>query len=216
MSDPTTHNPQPTPPKVKICGTTSVHDAVLAAEAGADAVGFIFAPISKRLVTAQVARAASLAVGPAVARVGVFLNQGLDEVLRLAEASRMSAVQLHGPVSDEFVRTVAAFYPVLRVVNPADLVADLALPSSVTLMVDAPQPGGGVPLDWEGLRPVFPAGAWLAAGLGPENVAQAIHTLRPAAVDAVSKLESRPGVKDPDLVRAFVGAARESHSSYPQ
>lgn len=206
--------------RVKVCGTTSVHDAVLSAEAGADALGFIFAPVSRRRVTPHVAREASLSVGPAVARVGVFLEQGLDEVLRTAEAARVSAVQLHGPLSSLYVRAVAAYYPVLRVVRPADLAVENDVwmdVSGVTMMLDAPEPGGGVPLDWDALRAHFPRGAWLAGGLGPANVAQAIRVLRPATVDAVSRLESTPGVKDPALVRAFVQAVRITDAgSYPQ
>lgn len=198
-------------PRVKVCGTTSVQDAVQAAEAGADALGFIFAPVSRRLVSPGVAREAGLSVGPAVARVGVFLDQGLDEVLRLSEAARVSAAQLHGHLSEGFVRAVAEFYPVLRVLRPADLAAEgplwQAVPG-VTLMLDAPQPGGGVPLDWAGLRETFPPGTWLAGGLGPWNVAEAIRVLRPAGVDAVSHLEARPGVKDPAKVTSFIAAVR--------
>ena len=198
--------------RVKVCGTTSVHDAVLAAEAGADALGFIFAPGSKRLVSPQVARAAGLSVGPVVARVGVFLEQGLDEVLRTAEAARVSAVQLHGPLAPLYLRTVATYYPVLRVLRPDDLgreatAEELSLPG-VTPMLDAPQPGGGQPLDWAALRNLFPAGGWLAGGLGPENVAEAIRTLRPVGVDAVSRLEAGAGIKDEGQVRAFARAAR--------
>lgn len=195
-------------PRIKICGTTSLADALMSAEAGADALGFIFAPVSKRLVSPQVARQASLSVGPSVARVGVFLNQGLDEVLRLSEAARVSAVQLHGTLSAEFIQTVANFYPVLRVLKPAELRAGQSLPAGVTLMLDAPTPGGGVPLDWEALREVFPAGAWLAGGLGPENVIQAMQVLRPAGVDAVSKLEQQAGVKNPQAVKSFVDAVK--------
>lgn len=207
--------------RVKVCGTTSVHDAVLAAEAGADALGFIFAPGSKRRVTAQAAREAGLSVGPVVARVGVFLGQGLDEVLRTAEAARVSAVQLHGPLPTLYVREVARYHPVLRVLRPADLGREDALEAlagpGVTPMLDAPEPGGGVPLDWAALRGVFPAGAWLAGGLGPENVAQAIQELHPAGVDAVSRLEARAGVKDAVRVGAFIQAARSAAAtSYPQ
>ncbi|GGK40090.1 N-(5'-phosphoribosyl)anthranilate isomerase [Deinococcus malanensis] len=206
--------------KVKVCGTTSVHDALLSAEAGADALGFIFAPVSRRLVTAGVAREAGLSVGPAVARVGVFLNQGLDEVLRLSEAARVSAVQIHGPVSSLYLEQLAAYYPVLRVLRPADLAQEQGVwrgRGRVTLMLDAPEPGGGQPLDWAGLRTQFPAGAWLAGGLGPQNVAEAIRVLGPAGVDAVSRLEVQPGVKNPDAVRAFVRAAKQAAGqSYPQ
>ncbi|EYB69015.1 phosphoribosylanthranilate isomerase [Deinococcus phoenicis] len=198
--------------RVKVCGTTSLHDALLSAEAGADALGFIFAPGSKRRVSPEVAREAGLAAGPVVARVGVFLNQGLMDVLRTAEAARVSAVQLHGPVSSLYVREVARYHPVLRVLRPTDLgqpdmLEVLSFPG-VTPMLDAPEPGGGVPLDWAALREVFPAGAWLAGGLGPANVVEAIRALRPAGVDAVSRLEQGPGVKSPEQVRAFVQAAR--------
>jgi len=211
--------------RVKVCGTTSVHDAVLAAEAGADALGFIFAPGSKRLVTPGVAREAGLSVGPAVARVGVFLGQGLDEVLRTAEAARVSAVQLHGPLSSLYLREVARYHPVLRVLRPADLEEQDALEAlatpGVTPMLDAPEPGGGVPLDWAALREGFPLGAWLAGGLGPGNVAEAIRVLRPAGVDAVSRLEARAGVKDAERVRAFVRVAGQAAQDtaapgYPQ
>ncbi|MVN87704.1 phosphoribosylanthranilate isomerase [Deinococcus sp. HMF7620] len=205
--------------KVKVCGTTSVRDAVLAADAGADALGFIFAPVSRRLVTPQAAREAGLSVGATVARVGVFLGQGLDEVLRVADAARLSAVQLHGPLSSLYVEGVAAYYPVLRVVRPAELAQAAHMwrtDPRVTLMLDAPEPGGGVPLDWAALKADFPAGAWLAGGLGPENVAQAIGVLGPAGVDAVSRLEARPGLKDAAAVRAFVQAARSTQASYPQ
>ncbi|WP_420595231.1 phosphoribosylanthranilate isomerase [Deinococcus sp.] len=196
--------------RVKICGTTSVHDAVLAAEAGADAIGLIFAKVSKRLVSAAVAREASLAVGPGVGRVGVFMDQPLDEVLRLAEAARVSAVQLHGPLSAAELATAAQFYPVLRVVRPEDMGRRLDWPPNVTLMLDAPQPGGGQALDWNALAGTFPASGWLAGGLGPDNVALAMRTLHPAAVDAVSALETSPGVKDASRVHAFVRAVREA------
>jgi len=201
--------------KVKICGTTSLGDALISAEAGADAVGLIFAPVSKRLVGIETAREISLSLGPAVGRVGVFLGQPLDEVLRTAERARLSAVQIHGEVSGLYLETLACYHPVLRVLRPAELsgpntTAPAAMSPGLTLMVDAPTPGSGQPLDWEALRPSFPAGAWLAGGLGPENVAEAVQALRPGAVDAVSRLELRPGVKDPGKVRAFVRVAREA------
>ncbi|GGM13613.1 phosphoribosylanthranilate isomerase [Deinococcus aerophilus] len=206
--------------RIKVCGTTTVADAVHAAQAGADALGFIFAPVSKRRVSAAVAREAGLNVGPSVARVGVFLDQGLDEVLRTAEAARVSAVQLHGSLPGVYVRRIAGYYPVLRVLRPADLTTEKNVwegVSGVTLMLDAPEPGGGVPLDWAALAPHFPSGAWLAGGLGPWNVAQAIRALQPAGVDAVSRLEARPGVKDPSAVEAFIAAVRISmNPSYPQ
>lgn len=200
--------------RVKVCGTTSVRDAVLAAEAGADAIGLIFAPRGARTgrrVTAELARQASLAVGPAVGRVGVYWEQPLDEVLRTAEAARLSAVQIHGEVSEAYLNTLLLYFPVLRVLKPGDPLPE-ARPG-LSLLVDAPLPGGGMPLDWDALAASFPAGAWLAGGLGPDNVAQAISRLHPAGVDAVSRLEAAPGIKDPERVWAFVRAVRQA--SFP-
>ena len=114
-----------------------------AAEAGADAIGLIFAPVSRRRVDAQTARQISLAVGPAVGRVGVFLDQPLDEVLRLAAAARVSAVQIHGRVSSLYLETLACYHPVLRVLTPAELAGASAPPMGRTLMLDAPTPGQG-------------------------------------------------------------------------
>jgi phosphoribosylanthranilate isomerase len=205
--------------RIKICGTTSLHDAALSDEAGADAIGLIFAPVSRRLVTVELAREISLSLGPAVGRVGVFLGQPLDEVLRTAERARLSAVQIHGEVSGLYLETLACYHPVLRVLRPSELVGHSMTPEGQlhqTLMLDAPSPGSGEPLDWEALRPDFPIGAWLAGGLGPENVAEAIRVLRPAGVDAVSRLESSPGVKNPALVRAFISAARAAQQGFPQ
>lgn len=203
---------------VKVCGTTSLGDGLLAADAGADAIGLIFAAVSRRRVTPEQARVISLGVGPALGRVGVFLDQGLDEVLRTAEQARLSGVQIHGEVSSLYLAALACYHPVLHVLSPAQLGRrDGPPPAGVTLMLDAPEPGSGQPLDWAAARPHFPAGSWLAGGLGPENVAEAIRVLNPAGVDAVSRLEVRAGVKDPVKVRAFVDAAwRASDKSYPQ
>lgn len=212
--------------RVKICGTTSLHDAQLSAEAGADAIGLIFAPGSRRLVGVELAREISLALGPAVGRVGVFMDQPLDEVLRTAERARLSATQIHGEVSSLYLDTLACYHPVLRVLRPAELSGAGGMPEGLappnhTLMLDAPNPGSGQPLDWDSLRSSFPAGAWLAGGLGPDNVARAIRALRPGGVDAVSQLESAPGIKDVQKVRDFVKAARTAAQegfpqSYPQ
>lgn len=199
------------PTRIKICGTTTLNDALIAAEAGADAIGLIFAPVSKRLVAPDVAREISLSLGPAVGRVGVFLNQSVAEVLRLANAARVSAVQVHGEFSASELAELAGFYPVLRAVTPQMLAQHPeAPPPHLTLMLDAPQPGSGQPLDWAALAPHFPAGTWLAGGLGPHNVAEAMSALHPAGVDAVSALERAPGLKDPARVRAFVAAARQA------
>lgn len=199
--------------KVKICGTTTLADGLLAAGAGADAIGLIFAA-SKRQITPDQARTISLGVGPALGRVGVFLGQPLNEVLRVADHARLSAVQLHGRVPAAYLQEVQRYYPVI-LAQPAPQPSQglSAAPPGVTLLLDAPQPGSGETLDWAALAPSFPTGAWLAGGLGPDNVAQAVATLRPGGVDAVSRLECQPGIKDAGRVRAFVQAARMAQAS---
>lgn len=199
--------------RVKVCGITSVADAVMCAEAGADALGFIFAPGSKRRVTPETAREAGLSAGVSVARVGVFMNQPLWEVLRQADAARVSALQIHGDAPGLYLETLSAYYPVLRVLHPQDMRRQEAWQSTlnVTPMLDAPTPGGGQPLDWAQLAPAFPPQGWLAGGLEPENVAEAIRLLHPAGVDAVTKLEASVGVKNPQAVLAFVDAAKRAN-----
>lgn len=196
-------------PKIKICGITSTQDAYLCANAGADALGFIFAHTSKRSIDVEMAKEASLVVGPAIGRVGVFMNQDTEEVLRLTEMSRMSAIQLHGTLPEGMLEQVSQFYPVLHVLKPEQVKTTSEAPPSVTLMLDAPQPGSGQSLDWETICPDFPAGAWIAGGLRPENVTQAIQTLNPAGVDAVSHLELDLGIKSPKAVLAFIDVIKQ-------
>ncbi|PYE48392.1 phosphoribosylanthranilate isomerase [Deinococcus yavapaiensis] len=190
--------------RVKICGTTSAEDALLAQDAGADAIGLIFASISKRRVDVAAARRISLALDPSFGRIGVFLDASLDEVLRTAHEARLSAVQVHGEVGDAFLDVLLNFWPVLRALRPGD---EIPTPrTGLSLLFDAAKPGGGVPFDWRSVP--FPAGAWLAGGLSPENVCEAMTLLRPFGVDAVSSLERGPGRKDPARVRAFVEQSR--------
>ncbi|AFZ67258.1 phosphoribosylanthranilate isomerase [Deinococcus peraridilitoris] len=196
--------------RIKICGTTSIKDALLARDAGADAIGLIFAR-SRRRVDGPTARRISLAVGPSLARVGVFVvgeeGGALDEVLRTADVARLSALQLHGvsgAAGDLYLQAALRYYPVLQVVRPGD---ELPQPhEGLELLFDAAQPGSGMTLDWQALRTRFATGSWLAGGLGPQNVGQALRILPAAGVDAVSALEVSPGIKDPDRVYAFVRA----------
>lgn len=140
--------------KVKICGTTSVQNGVQAAAAGADTIGLIFAAGSKRQVAPAQAREIALAVGPTVARVGVFMNQSPAEVLQIADSARLSSSQLHGDLSRLYAEQLYRYYPVLLALRPQDLpLCDL--PAGVTLLLDAPQPGSGQPLDWQALAPTF-------------------------------------------------------------
>ncbi len=201
--------------RVKICGITRVEDALAAERAGADAVGFVFAAGSKRLVTPEQAAEASAALGPFVARVGVFVNAGLAEVERATKVAGLTAVQLHGAEDEAFITALAGHVPsnvkVIRAVTFGPGVtpeAFAAYPADAVLL-DATVPGSGRAFDWYG------AAAWrghprmvLAGGLAPSNVAAAVRALRPFGVDVSSGVETAPGIKSTELITRFVQAAR--------
>lgn len=211
---PAPYEPRPslaTGVRVKICGITSPHDALVAQAAGADAIGMIFAPRSKRVVDRQ--RAADIvgSVGPFLTTVGVFVDADLDEVIDLAGELRLGAVQLHGSEGPAYAAAVAPLTRVIRALpfTLAPTPAAVADYPADAFLLDAAAPGSGEVFDWRR------AAAWrgdarliLAGGLTPHNVAAAIAALQPWAVDVASGVESAPGIKDPEAVRSFIAVAR--------
>jgi phosphoribosylanthranilate isomerase len=204
---------------VKICGITSPGDAVLAVESGADALGFVFWPMSPRRIDPE--RAAEIARGlpEPVLRVGVFVDAPREDMERIADGVGLDVLQLHGDEPPEALAGLPR--PVLKAVRvgpgfaaeeaarycerAAGLVVDTRLPGETQM------PGGtGVPFDWslvKGLTDRVPF-LMLAGGLTPANVAAAVRAVRPQAVDVSSGVEGLPGRKDPAKVRAFLDAAR--------
>lgn len=232
------YDPRPiTPPwiatlfQVKICGITSVKDAQLAALAGADAVGLNFYDQSPRCVDVAIAEKIATVLPPRVKKVGVFVNAPAAEIQRLASLLRLDAIQLHGDEPPEFALELNAL-PVIRAVrfnsDARDEVARFLEACRATrvpemVLVDARKPGEfggtGEVVEWEAL--VAAADMFrglplvLAGGLTPFNVAEGIATVRPQAVDTASGVESRPGSKDPLLIRAFVSAAKKAFQQPP-
>lgn len=200
---------------VKICGTTSEGDALLAVAMGADAVGFIFAP-STRQVAAQVARDIVRRLPPEVLTVGVFRDEAPERVVEIVNSSGLRAAQLHGREPAEQTQWVKARVPVVikaftagdpAIAGAGDHGADLVL-------VDSANPGSGRVFDWALAEDVPPGQRLvLAGGLHAGNVAQAIARVHPFGVDVVSGVESAPGHKDARLVRAFVSAAKAAAPS---
>jgi phosphoribosylanthranilate isomerase len=197
---------------VKICGTTSEDDALLAVALGADAVGFIFAP-SRRQVAPQIVADIVKRLPPEILTVGVFRDEAPQRVVAVAQTAGVRAVQLHGHESAEdcrwihdrvriTIRAFAAGDP--NVARAADFGADI-------VMLDNPNPGSGQTFDW-GLAAELPVGQrlMLAGGLTPENVGRAIAQVRPWGVDVASGVERSPGRKDPVKLRAFVANARRA------
>jgi phosphoribosylanthranilate isomerase len=212
---------------IKICGNTSEADALLAAEAGADAVGFVFAPSPRRVTPDQVA--AIVPKLPAeLEKTGVFVDASFEEIESTVKASGLTGVQLHFNAAPSLPAQLRArFGPALRILRVVHFDPDIMEASSAVLqdpnidaiLVDsrtASAVGGtGQSFDWalasEALfqNPKARGRRMIAAGgLSPENVAKAIATLRPWGVDVVSGVEVISGRKDPDKVRAFVAKAR--------
>jgi len=204
---------------VKVCGITRPEDGLVAAEAGADAVGFVFYPRSPRKVDA--ARAAEIAreLPPFVLRVGVFVDATRDEMARVADEVGLDLLQLHGEEPPEALGDLPR--RALKAVRVGrGFTADEALryqgrASGVVvdtrLVGETVMPGGtGVPFDWSLVRGLADKVGFLmlAGGLSPDNVGAAIREVRPHAVDVSSAVERLPGRKDPERVRAFVAAVR--------
>jgi phosphoribosylanthranilate isomerase len=200
--------------RVKICGLRRFEDADLAVTLGADAVGFVFWPRSPRAVTVAEARAITHALPPFITRVGVFVDASPDEVAVVVERAGLDAVQLHGGERLEAYGAVRA-----RLLKVAGLESDaatdavLAWPRDVMPLVDAidheRKGGTGQVADWSrAARVARGRRIVLAGGLTSENVAEAVRTVRPWGVDVSSGVESAPGVKSAERLRAFFAAVR--------
>ncbi|WP_030298706.1 phosphoribosylanthranilate isomerase [Streptomyces katrae] len=193
---------------VKICGLKTGPDVGVAVAAGADAVGFVFAPGSPRTIDAATARALAAEVPDSVLTVGVFRGQPAEEVRRLAEESGVRGVQLHGDEGPEYYEALRA--PGRTLLRATALhVGRCGEYGEDLLLIDAPDPGSGKPWNWASQEFTAPEGRWLlAGGLNPGNVREAVETTGAWGVDVSSGVERERGVKSPDLIRAFIEAAR--------
>lgn len=209
---------------IKICANTSLADAKVAAEAGADAVGFVFAPSPRRVTPEQVAQIVPR-LPQQLEKIGVFVDTPLDVVLATARTCNLTGVQLHAgyaAVAPELLRR--EFGPGLRILRVVHFGPEAAQPAAGfaadpqvdAVLIDsrtATAVGGtGIAFDWaEASRAIFAQSKVrliAAGGLNSKNVAEAIATLRPWGVDVASGVECAPGRKDPAKVRAFIAAAR--------
>jgi phosphoribosylanthranilate isomerase len=198
--------------RVKICGIRRTEDALLAAELGAWAVGFVFWPDSPRFIDPYHARAICSELPPWVVPVGVFVDQPAEHVSAVASLVRLGAVQLHGNETAAMVEALPQ-----RVIKSVAVTSDFderlvdRVPRRAAVLLDAHDPtrhgGTGTTIDWTRAaaaarrRPLL-----LAGGLRPENVRAAIDTVRPFGIDVSSGVESSPGVKDGGRLRALFAA----------
>jgi phosphoribosylanthranilate isomerase len=205
--------------EIKICGLTDAAGIEAAISGRAEYVGLMFYPPSPRHLSFD--RAAELAAraGTAIGRVGVFVEPSDDLLREAIAAGRLDALQLHRTTAARRAEVRSRFglpvWAVVEVSQPADLAARHHIDACDRVIYDAKTPTGALPggmglsFDWSMLAGLSHAVPWgLAGGLGPANVADAIRTTGAPLVDASSGLESAPGVKDPDRIRAFIAAVR--------
>ena len=201
---------------VKICGITNLDDALAAVEAGADALGFNFYKPSPRYVTPRQAREIIEQLPESVLTVGVFVNEESDSVKVIAHEANIQALQLHGDETPGYCRELAADYYVIKTFA----VADSFEPQTVheydveAIMLDTKhnslRGGTGRVFDWsvaQRLAPTIPK-LFLAGGLSPKNIENAVKTVYPYAVDACSALEDSPGKKNEERMRVFINTVR--------
>lgn len=203
---------------IKICGITNLEDALAAVEAGADALGFNFYRRSPRYIAPEDARRIVAELPSTVMSVGVFVNESEPEqVARIADSVGLTAVQLHGDESPEYCSALRGRYTIkalrAHVGFEPQMVKDY---ETDAILLDAyardARGGTGRVVDWDVARRVkeLVPQLFLAGGLSVENIAEAITAVEPYAVDACSHLESAPGKKDNERVRAFIAAARRA------
>ena len=197
---------------MKICGTTSEEDALLAVAMGADALGFIFAPSTRQVAPDRV-RDIVRRLPPEILTVGVFRDEAPERVVKIVNGAGLRGAQLHGHETAEQARFVKERVPFVIQAFPAGSPAlERALDYGVdAVMIDSPTPGSGKVFDWS-LAEGAPPGLRLilAGGLNPDNVAGAIERVRPWGVDSATGVEEEPGRKDARKLRAFVAAARQA------
>ena len=212
---------------IKICGTTNLEDALTAVDAGADALGFVFYDRSPRNIDVESAREIVKKLASNVEKVGVFVNEPVEEILKTVAHAGLTAVQLHGAEcrDPEYIGALKTNQDlkVFLVLRASEIDGGLSWNvngesgvSAVFFDSGTPQlPGGtGKIFDWKTAASEIQAISGrlrvvVAGGLNSTNVAEAIRILNPWGVDVVSGVEARPGKKDPQKVRAFINAVRK-------
>ena len=207
--------------RVKICGITNVADAAMAAEAGAWALGMIFAPETPRRCTVEDAEAIGAEMRRKVELAGVFVNAELDEVAALADVCALSLVQLHGDEGPAYCAEVArrTGAKIIKAVRARDQQSIRALGAYrdrvdfhlVDTYVDGMHGGTGETFAWDLLKNRHSAVPLIVSGgITPDNAADAVRALKPFAVDSASGTEAAPGRKDPAKVTALIRAVEQA------
>ena len=199
---------------IKICGITNLNDAHAAVAAGADALGFNFYKPSPRYIAPETAREIINTLPDSIFTVGVFVNESSPEAVRsIASQAGVEAVQLHGDESPDYCRALNSVIKAFAVSDSFDI-KQLESYEVDAVMLDTKhnrlRGGTGRVFDWSIAQQVsqLVPRLYLAGGLSPENVTEAIEMVQPFAVDACSSLEDKPGIKNHERMRIFVSKVR--------
>ena len=199
--------------KIKVCGMTSLEDTLVAVDAGADAVGFIFYKKSPRSVTIKTVCEIVDGLPPFVDAIGIFVNESAEQINKIADRCKLDRVQLHGDETPAFCKKIRR--RVIKAIRVKDIqslkkLSDFPVSGFLLDTFSEEQRGGtGKVFDWNLVHPAKKYGTViLAGGLTPNNVRQAIHRVKPYGVDVCSGVESLPGIKDHKKVKAFIKNAK--------
>lgn len=204
--------------KVKICGITNLNDALMAIDCGADALGFNFYRGSKRFVPHESVCEIRTNLRQDVLKIGVFVNESIELIMEIAQRTSLDAIQLHGEEPPKFVDQLRLKLrlPIVKAFRVANnrVVDEITRYELDGVLLDAhsakDRGGTGETFDWNIAKivaDIYPK-TYLAGGLSPENVAEAISVVKPYAVDACSLLESEPGKKDRAKLARFISTAK--------
>ncbi len=206
--------------KVKICGITNREDAELCVKFGADMIGFNFYPKSKRYISPETVEAIVRDLAQSVTKIGVFVNASIDEILVARKLGNLDAIQLHGDETAELITEIRTNMDT-RIIKAVRVASQKEIDEAATLGADdllldsfsaAEYGGTGQTFDWSLARESSSRNGniYLAGGLNPENVEEAIRIVCPYAVDVASGVESSPGKKDPQKLEAFIRNAKNA------
>jgi len=215
-----TEYPENPKTKIKICGITNLEDALLAVQLGADQLGFNFYKNSPRYITPEHAKNIIAELPAYVIKIGVFVNETIERICEIATIAGLDVIQLHGDEDNRFIQEahMMSGLPVIKAIRvSSDFDPSQAKHSSAeAILLDKYSPhehgGTGETFDWEIAQGVstLVERLYLAGGLTPENVAEAIEKVRPYAIDVCSRIESEPGKKDVEKLKRFIAAVRET------
>ena len=202
--------------RVKICGITREQDALAAVEFGADALGFVFYEPSPRYITVRHAAEIARALPPFVSTVALFVNADPDTIAEVVDSVGVDLLQFHGQECPEYcARHRRPWIRAVRVQPETDLLAvRTEFANGRGLLLDAYRPGvpggTGETFDWDRIPRQLAPGIVLAGGLNPDNVGDAVRSVRPYAVDVSGGVEAAKGIKDSAKIKAFIEEVRSA------